>query len=293
MEEKKVPEIKRDYKMKLMVWGVWFTLCFAAGVLLSFLFVNKKAFPDFTQRLLVRIGVSVVLGIVIEIILLGFVFPVVLNKDRKHLKETLTRINNEGYTPQVMYLLDEGYASVVNSDTRTGYANSYALYLCDAYISERLFDRALYYNSLVNTEELFRYSSIGLLFEQLLYYGQRIQLAAFTGNIPACEQVMRESQNLFSASRGKNPMFDYIMDGSTFEYFFAVGDLARCEALVRPYEQYFELKYSVYNSLGRIYAKKGDTYAANQFFNKALLAARNDYLKQIVERERLIAVNGG
>ena len=293
MEEKKVPKIKRDYKMKLMVWCVWYTLCLAAGALLSVLIISKKSFPEFKERLLIRAGVSVVLGVVIEIIVLGVILPLLINKDRKHLKETLVRISNEGYTPQVMFLLDEGYGMTSNDSTRAGYANSYALYLSDAYITQHNYDKALYYNSLVNTEELFRYDLAGFLLDQLFYHGQRIQLAALTGNIPACEQFMREAQNFFAASRGKNPMYDYIMDGSVFEYYFAIGDLARCEAMIRPYEQYSELKYGVYVSLGRLYAKKGDVYAANGFFDKAQLAARNDYLKQMAENERRIAVNGG
>lgn len=293
MEEKKVPKIKRDYKMKLMVWGVWYTLCLAAGALLSVFIISKKSFPEFKERLLIRAGVSVLLGVVIEIIVLGVILPLLINKDRKHLKETLVRISNEGYTPQVMFLLDEGYGMTSNDSTRAGYSNSYALYLSDAYITQHNYDKALYYNSLVNTEELFRYDLAGFLLDQLFYHGQRIQLAAYTGNIPACEQFMREAQNFFAASRGKNPMYDYIMDGSVFEYYFAIGDLARCEAMIRPYEQYSELKYGVYVSLGRLYAKKGDVYAANGFFDKAQLAARNDYLKQMAENERRIAVNGG
>lgn len=293
MEEKKVPEIKKDYKMKLMVWGAWYTLCLAAGALLSVFIISKESFPGFRERFLLRAAVSVVLGVVIEIIVLGLILPAVGNKDRKHLKEALTRVNNEGYTPEVMFMLEEGYALSANGSTRVGYANTYALYLCDAYISQRQFDKALRYNNLVDADEVFRYQSIGFLFNQLLYYGQRIQLAAFTGNIPACEQFMREAQNLFSASRGKNPMYDYIMDGSVFEYYYAKGDFATCESIVRPYEQYFELKYGVYNALGRVYAGRGDIKTAEQFFGRAMHAAKNDYLKQMTERERQVALNGG
>ena len=293
MEEKKIPEIKHDWKMKIMVWALWYTICFAAGVVLSVLFVTKQTEPDPTDRTVHRLIFAAFAGIFIEVVLFSLVFPIILGKERKAYKETLLRIRDEGYTPALVQFMTENYLRVSADSKKVGYANGYALYLTDAAIISHDYDRALYYSDLVNTAELFRYNTIGMIMEQVIYYGHRIQIAAFTHNIPACEQVMREAQGLFNSTKGRNPAIDYMIDGSVFEYYFAIGDLARCEALIKPYEQYEELKYAAYQCMGRVFAKKGDAYAANEFFDKAILAASNGFLKQVAENERRFALNNG
>lgn len=293
MEEKKIPEIKRDWKLNFMAWGLWYTLCFAVGVMMSVLFVTKQNVPDSTDRTIHRLIFGALVGLFFEIVIFNLVFPIMIGKDKKAYKETITRIRDEGYTPQLVQFMEENFLLTSADSNKTGYANGYAIYLTDANIISHNYDRALYYNSLINTNELFRYNSIAMIIEQVIYYGHRIQIAAHTGNIPACEQFMREAEGLFSSSRGKSPAIDYMIDGSVFEYYYAIGDLARCEALISPYEQYAELKHSTYLNLARVYAKKGDTYAANGFFDKALLSATNDYLKQVTENERRFALNNG
>ena len=231
-------------------------------------------------------------GLVIEIILFNVVFPLVLGKESRALKEALTRVSNEGYTPEVIDMLTKQYNEVLRIDTAVGFANSYAIYLCDAYTVLRDYARAIHYNNSVNTEELFRYDTRGMHHEQVIWYAQRIQLAALTGDIHKCEHFLRESDAFFRSVRGNSPIHDYMMDSALYEYYFALGDYARCEALITPYLRYTELKYSVYISVGRVYAARGDTYTANKYFDSAVLSAKNDFFKNVAENERRIAVKG-
>ena len=289
MAEKNVPKVKTDLKLKLMGYALWYTFCFVTCFLISIFVITKKQFPDFGVRVKYNFLFGLVGGAVLEVILFKVVFKLLLGKTRDHLKETLTRIDSGGYTPEVMNLLYEGYEKNAAISTNAGYANLYALYLADAYIAAHDYLRAMQYNNSVNVTELFRYDTAGTIPDRLFWFSQRIHLSAVMGNIPECEQCMREAEPFFRKIRGKNPAFDYIADGSLFEYFFAIGDLVRCEALVTPYLEYTELKYGSLVALGRVCARKGDSFLANKYFDNAYMSAKNDYFKQLCENERRCA----
>lgn len=292
MEEKEIPALKKDWTMKFKVWGLWYVLCFIIGLIAVFFFFAGFSVKDLRKDLTKIIGISAIAGVVLEILFFSVVFPLLAGKQKQAFRAALTRINSEGYTPEVMNMLLDGYSEASASTTSAGYANAYALYLCDAYTVLKDYDCAWSYLLAVNTDELFRYDSSGFISEKVIWYAERIQLAALTGNIPAAEHYLREAELFFREIRGKSPAFDCIADSAVFEYFFAVGDLARCEAVITPYLAYKELKFGSFVALGRVYAKRGDSYAANRYFDSALMCAKNDFFRAYCERERSLAIGG-
>ena len=292
MEEKELPKIKRDWAMKFKAWGLWYIFCFITGLVAAFFFFAGFAVKDLRNDLPKILALAAVIGLVLEVLLFGVVFPLLMGKQKQAFKAVLTRISSEGYTPEVMNMLLDGYTEASASTTSVGYANTYALYLCDAFVALKDYERAWNYLSAVNTDELFRYNFPGLISEKVIWYSERIQLAALMGNIPAAEHYLREAEAFFREIRGKSPAFGCIADSAVFEYFFAVGDLARCETVITPYLAYKELKFGSFVSLGRVYAKRGDSYAANRYFDSAMMCAKNDFFKALCERERSLAIGG-
>ena len=267
-----------------MRWAIMFIIIFSLTSLIDIISGQKANTLAF--RLIFAAVGSVIANLIARLLILPR-----LNKQYSVFRKILQKIAENGYSDDVISKMEE-QLTFCRAEPRkyTAYTNQYAMFLAEAYLSLRQFDKAEEKLEIAdidfmqlqakNPESLPAQHNIVMLC--VLW----VQLYAGRNDKKMVEDQLRNSERYFAKYRGMNEITDYFMDTAYFESLMIHGQYDNALKLLDKYAKDEQLSFGVFLDKARCLKKMGRLEDADNFFNKAYEKASNDWRRKTVELER-------
>lgn len=268
----KFKDLKLALKANLAWWSVFF--CCLLPLFLVFL----------QGSLLLRVLLAAVIAVQLDLLLIYGIFPRV-NKQNAIYKNILLALQRDGYSPEVLANMETQLRwCQQNSSTYAVYRNSYALYLTDGYSSLHEYEKARQFLTEVDVQALFRDGDTSSARRQIaLYHTLKTILAAASGDKALTESSLREMEAQLASGKVESLTINRLLDIARFEWHYLNERYAECEACMRKYMEYEELKWDVSIFLARCYWKTGRTQEADALIASLEPLIRNDWMRRSIE----------
>ncbi|SHM33723.1 hypothetical protein [Ruminococcus flavefaciens] len=269
-----------------MRWAMMFIIIFSLTSLIDIISGQKANTIGF-RVLFAAVG-SVIANLVARL----FILPR-LNKQYSVFRRILQKIAEHGYSDEVIAKMEE-QLTFCRAEPRkyTAYTNQYAMFLAEAYLSLKQFDKSEEKLEIAdidfmqiqakNPESLPAQHNIVMLC--VLW----VQLYAGRNDKKMVEDQLRNGERYFSKYRGMNEITDYFIDTAYFESLMIHDQYNNALKLLDKYANDEQLSFGVFLDKARCLKRMGKAEEADAFFNKAYDAASNDWRRKTVDIERSI-----
>ncbi|SEH81642.1 hypothetical protein SAMN02910265_02858 [Ruminococcus flavefaciens] len=267
-----------------MRWAIMFIIIFSLTSLIDIISGQRS------NTIAFRVMFAAVGSVIANLIARLFILPR-LNKQYSVFRKILQKIADCGYSDDVISKMEE-QLTFCRAEPRkyTAYTNQYAMFLAEAYMSLRQFDKAEEKLEIAdidfmqlqakNPESLPAQHNIVMLC--VLW----VQLYAGRNDKKMLEDQLRNSERYFAKYRGMNEITDYFMDTAYFESLMIHEQYENALKLLDKYAKDEQLSFGVFLDKARCLKKMGRHEDANSYFDKAYETATNDWRRKTVELER-------
>ncbi len=267
-----------------MRWAIMFIIIFSLTSLIDI--ISGQRSNTIAFRVVFAAVGSVIANLIARLIILPR-----LNKQYSVFRKILQKIADCGYSDDVISKMEE-QLTFCRAEPRkyTAYTNQYAMFLAEAYMSLRQFDKAEEKLEIAdidfmqlqakNPESLPAQHNIVMLC--VLW----VQLYAGRNDKKMLEDQLRNSERYFAKYRGMNEITDYFMDTAYFESLMIHEQYENALKLLDKYTKDEQLSFGVFLDKARCLKKMGRHEDANSYFDKAYETATNDWRRKTVELER-------
>jgi len=243
-----------------------------------------------TNSVAFRVAFAAVASVLANLVSRLIIMPR-LNRQYNVFRRILQKIAEYGYSDDVIAKMEEEL-TFCRAEPRkyTAYSNQYAMFLAEAYLSLRQFDKA---------EEKLEIADIDFMQIQaknpeslpaqhniIMLCVLWVQLYAARNDKKKVEDQLRNSERYFSKYRGMNEITDYFMDTAYFESLMIHQQYDNALKLLDKYSKDEQLSFGVFLDKARCLKKMGRHDEAASFFDRAYEQATNDWRRKTVDIER-------
>lgn len=213
-----------------------------------------------------------------------------LSKPYGTFRRILLEIAKNGYSDPLIKQMEEQLDVCRSDESRTSYANQYAMFLAEAYISLHSYDKAenaldrIDYEFMKN--EARSINSPDVQRNIIMYHVLNVQLSAARMDKDSTEKNISLGEKVFARYRGRSEIIDYLIDIAYFESLLLHKQYDNAIRLIEKYGDSSELEFGVAFDKARCLLRKGCSSEAQELFDKAYSMATNDWRRKTVELER-------
>lgn len=272
-----------------MRWAMMFIIIFSLISLID-LFSSGLSGRQNANSVTFRVIFAAVGSVIANLVARLFILPR-LNRQYMVFRKILQKIAECGYSDEVISKMEE-QLTFCRAEPRkyTAYTNQYAMFLAEAYLSLRQFEKAEAKLEIAdidfmqvqakNPESLPAQHNIVMLC--VLW----VQLYAGRNDKKKVEDQLRNSERYFAKYRGMNEITDYFMDTAYFESLMIHEQYDNALKLLNKYAKDEQLSFGVFLDKARCLKKMGKLDEAAAFFDRAYEQATNDWRRKTVDIER-------
>lgn len=289
---KRVFSCKKNFLSILKAFAAWWFTCFififlalSAVDLVTSLLSGDTRRPKNTFRLLFSALSAVPVCLIVQFLLLPR-----LSKHYGTFRRILLEIAKNGYSEFLIEQMEDQLKICRSDDSKTSYANQYAMFLAEAYISLHCYEKAE--NALEQTDYKFMQNEVKNVNSSevqrniIMYHLLSVQLSSARMDKDMTEKNISRGEKVFSKFRGNSEITDYLIDIAYFESLLLHGQYDNAIKLIDKYSDSPELEFGVTFDKARCLLRKGCGSEAQELFDKAYSLATNDWRRKTVELER-------